>query len=172
MGPLCHIGLTSGLLAGSRLLGVNITPEIIAVTYCGGVLLDADKVFEIYHRSIKKLSPDITAGDRILHSVFAAPFAFALTLLTSSLLPAIAVLLHIMADSFIPALLHGDKYYPSHARIKWLMYPFRPFVGERRRMIVSKNWPIEYPPQLSLRYKLMEPIGLIFTGISLFILIK
>ncbi len=98
MGPVCHIGLTSGILAGSRLAGIDVTPEIIAVSYCGGVLIDGDKIFEIYHRNIKKLSSDITARDRILHSIFAFPFALFLALLSGSLLPAIAVLLHIAAD--------------------------------------------------------------------------
>ena len=171
MGPICHIGLTSSLLAGSRLVGIDVTPEIIAYAYCGGVLLDTDKVFEIYHRGIKKLPPDITAKDRILHSFLAFPFALLLTFLSNSLLPAIAVLLHIMADSFIPGLLQSNRYYPSHARIKWLMFPCYPS-AEQRRKIISKNWPIKYPPRLGSFCKLMEPIGLILTIISFFILIK
>lgn len=171
MGPVCHIGLTSGFLAGLRFVGINVTPEIIAYAYCGGVLLDADKVFEIYHRGIKKLPPDITAKDRVFHSFLAFPFALLLIFLNNSLLPAIAVLLHIMADSFIPGLLQNDRYYPSHARIKWLMFPFYPS-AEKRQKIIFKNWPIKYPPKPSSFCKLMEPTGLILTIISFFVLIK
>jgi len=168
MGPICHIGLTSGLLAGSKLAGMDVTPGVIAATYCGGVFLDADKIFEIYHQNIKKLPPDITARDRILHSVFAFPFALFLTFLSGSLLPAIAVLLHIAADSLIPGLSQGNRYYPPHARIKWLLCPFAD--AEQRQAIIFRNWPLKYPPKLNLLYKLMEPVGLILTVVSFFIL--
>ena len=171
MGPICHIGLTSGLLAGVRLAGVNVTLEIIAASYCGGVLIDADKIFEIYHRNIKKCPPDITARDRILHSALVFPFTILLTFLSGSVLPMIAVFLHITMDSFIPGLLWGNRYYPSHARIKWLMFPFYPSVV-KRQAIISRNWPVEYPPKLLLLYKLMEPVGLILTVISFFILTR
>lgn len=160
MGPLCHLGVTSALLAGSKLAGVNLSPEVIAMTYLGGVLIDGDKVFEIYHRNVRKLPPDITARDRILHSVFAFPFAALLTLLSSSLLPAIAVLLHIMADSFVPGLLRDGRHYPSHPRRKWISLPF---AEQFWYQFVPRGWPIQYPPKLNSFYKLAEPVGLVLT---------
>lgn len=169
MGPGCHIGLTSALLAGSKLAGLEVTPEVITAAYIGGVFIDGDKVFEIYHRNIQKITPDITARDRLLHSVFAFPFAAVLAILVDSILPAIAVMLHIAADSFIPGLLKDGKHYPSHSPRKWIMVPF---AGRLWYRFVPRGWPVTYPPTLNRFYKFMEPVGLALTVISVFVLYK
>jgi len=169
VGPFCHLGVTSVLLAGSKMAGVNLTPEIIAASYIGGVLIDGDKVFEIYHRNIKKETPDITARDRILHSILAFPFAVLLGHFSDSILPVVAVMLHIAADSFVPGLLKSGKHYPSHSRRKWIT---NPFAKDSWYRFVPKNWPIKYPPKLNLLYKLMEPMGLVLAIISIFILFR
>lgn len=160
MGPLCHLGLTSVLLAGAKISGLEITSEITAASLMGGVLIDGDKVFEIYDQKFRGNTPDITARARLLHSIFAFPFGMSLGYLTGSYLPFVAVLLHALTDATIPGLTQNGRYYSTHPPLKWLMCPFPASLWYK---IVPMGWPVKYPPQLNLCYKLAEPIGLIVT---------
>lgn len=163
MGPLCHLGLTSTWLAGHRLAGSGPSLEVIITSLIGGVLLDGDKVFEVYHRKFKQQVPDITARDRLLHSVLAFPFGFGLSWWSGSWLPLGAVLLHIAADSFIPGLKYAGKHYPPHSPWKWLLFPIP---ASWWYQIVPKGWPIQYPPQFNRCYQLAEPVGLALTLVA------
>lgn len=166
MGPVCHLGLTSALLAGTKLNGIEISAEIAAISVAGGVLIDCDKVFEIYDQKVKKLDPDITARCRLLHSIFAFPFGIGLSYLAGSWLPFFAVLLHALTDATIPGLTYNGKKYSTHPPLKWLMPPVPAFLWYK---IVPLGWPVKYS-QPNYIYKVAEPIGLILAVLSIFIL--
>ena len=163
MGPMCHLGMTSALLAGAKFSGLDVSPEIIAITTTGGVLIDSDKVFEIYDQKFKRQPPDITARVRLLHSVFAFPFGISLSYLSNSMLPFWAVLLHMLADAFIPGLKQDGRHYSTHPPLKWIMCPFPASLWYK---IVPIGWPVKYPAQLNLCYELAEPIGFVVTLIA------
>ncbi len=166
MGPIVHVGFTVALLSGAKLAGYSVGPEIVAASIIGGVFLDADKALEIMSnrvRAKKHIIPDITARCRILHSTFAFPFGLALSYITSSFLPFIAVLSHIFLDSFIPGLIKDGKNYPSLPPFKWIAVPFI----KKWWSIVTIGWPITYPPEFNWIYvKLCPAIGFILLLMS------
>lgn len=166
MGPLCHLGLTSTLLVGAKFSGLEVPPEIIAVSIAGGVLIDGDKVFEIYDQKFKKLEPDITARSRILHSIFAFPFGIGLAYLAGSWLPFLAVLLHALTDATVPGLTQNGRYYSTHPPLKWIMCPYPARLWYK---IVPIGWPVKYPADINLCYKLAEPIGLALTLLAILV---
>lgn len=156
MSPLLHFGLTAGFLSVADLLGCNIDKKIFTAVVVGGVFLDIDKVIEIINNGLKKKKgqmPDITARCRILHSALAFPFGLALSFLTVSCLPFLAVLIHIWTDSFIPGLIKDGKNYPSHSPRKWIAVPFI----QKSWEIVTINWPITYPPKFNWIYSKLSP---------------
>ncbi|OGN27824.1 MAG: hypothetical protein A2941_00550 [Candidatus Yanofskybacteria bacterium RIFCSPLOWO2_01_FULL_49_17] len=163
MGPISHVGVTLGLLTGAQMAGADISPTVIAASIGSGVFIDGDKIFEIYHRGFLKLTPDITARDRILHSVLAFPFGGALCWVSHSWLPFVALLLHIFVDSFIPCFRKDGKLYPSHPRLKWVMAPW---MADAWYRIVPRGWPVQYPPVPAMVYKLAEPVGAVLAIIS------
>lgn len=160
MGPLCHLGLTSALLAAVKFNGSEVSSDMVAISIAGGVLIDGDKIFELYDQKIKKLDPDITARSRVLHSIFAFPFGLSLSYLAGSWLPFLAVLLHIITDATIPGLTQNGRHYSTHPPLKWIMCPFFPDLWYK---IVSLGWPVKYPAQTNLCYKLSEPLGAVLT---------
>jgi len=166
MGPILHIGLTSGLLVAADLTGYNVSSDVLLATVAGGIFLDADKSIEIVsnrQKAKKGEIPDITARCRILHSVLAFPYGLALSLLVSSWIPFLAVLYHILADSFIPGLIKDGKNYPSHSPRKWLAVPF----VKRSWETVKIGWPVSYPPEFNWVYsKFCPAIGLTLLGLS------
>ena len=166
MGPLIHIGSIAALLTCARLIGYNLSLEIIIATVFGGVLIDGDKIFEIINNRLRQNRgeiPDITARCRILHSFLACPFAVILSLAAGSFLPFIAVLLHVFFDSFIPGVIKDGKCYPSHSRLKWVMLPYPAKYWKR---IVTLNWPVTFPPEFNWIYRRLAPL----VGIILLIL--
>ncbi len=164
MGPACHLGLTSALLAGAKFGGLDISPEIAVISVVGGVLIDGDKVFEIYDQKIKKLDPEITARCRLLHSIFAFPFGIGLSYLASSWLPFFAVLLHALTDATIPGITQDGRNYSTHPPLKWLMCPYPASLWYK---VVPIGWPVKYPAQINLVYKIAEPIGLMVTAVTI-----
>ena len=166
MGPLLHVGLTAGLLVGADLTGFKINKEVIMAAVAGGIFLDADKVIEIIsnrQKAKKGEIPDIAARCRILHSIFVFPFGLGLSFLASSLLPFLAVLYHIWADSFISSLVKDRRNYPSHPPRKWLAFPFIKSSWET----VTIGWPVTYPPEFNWIYRKLGPaIGAALLGLS------
>ena len=167
MDPITHTGLTVALLTGAKLIGLDVNNEICLAAVAGGVFLDADKIIEIIVNQNKKnkgITPDITARCRILHSIFAFPFGLFLSFAVLSWLPLFAVLLHIAADSLIPALEMNGKYYPSHSLFKWIAVPFI----NKSWTIVTIGWPIVYLPKLTWVYNKLGPaIGTILLVASI-----
>lgn len=169
MGPACHLGLTSALLAGACYTGNHVSSEVIIASIVGGVLIDSDKVFEFYHDKVKRYSPDITARSRVLHSILGFPFGIGLSCLVASFLPLYAVLLHMIADSSIPGLTYAGKHYCTHPPLKWAMFPYPASWWYR---IVSKGWPVKYPAEPNLFYKIAEPVGAIATFLSIILFLN
>lgn len=168
MGPGCHLGLTSVVLAGAKWAGLDVSPEAVILSVAGGVLIDGDKAFEIYDQKFKCNPPDITARMRILHSIFVFPFGLGLTYLAGSWLPFLATLLHMFADAFIPGLKQNGRHYSTHPPLKWIMLPFP---ARWWYKVVPIGWPVKYPARLNMCYKIAEPIGLIVTFVSIIIFI-
>jgi len=156
MGPLAHLGLTAGLLAGADALGCRVDGGVCTAAVMGGFLIDCDMglaIIDNYRRKKEGLIPDITGEWRVLHSIVAWPCGLALSWLVFSWLPLLAVFLHALADSFIPGIPKDGKDYPSHSPRKWLAVPFVPDSWER----VTIGWPITYPHELNWIYKKLAP---------------
>lgn len=156
-----HLGVTVSILCVADLLhhgnyDTNKEARVIVTSLVCGVLIDADKIFEILSNKIRKrkgLTPDITAQCRIFHNLFAFIFGFGLSWLVSSFLPLIAVLFHVVLDSFVPAIEKNGKNYPSHPPFKWLLIPF---VRKIWNMAII-GWPITYPPKFNFIYNRLGP---------------
>jgi hypothetical protein len=156
------VGFTAVLLMGAKLAGCDISAEVAAASVIGGIFLDGDKAVEIVvnrEKAKRGQIPDITARCRILHSIFAFPFGLVLSFAVGSLLPFIAVVLHIFADSFIPGIIGKDgKNYPSHSCRKWLANPF----SQKSWAKVAIGWPVIYPPKFNWIYEKLAPaVGLL-----------
>lgn len=164
MGPGCHLGLTSTLLVGAKFYGLDISPGVFTTSIIGGVLIDSDKVFEIYDQKFKKLEPDITARCRILHSILAFPFGIGLNYMAGSWLPFLAMLLHALTDATIPGLTQNGRHYSTHPPLKWITPPFPASLWYK---VVPMGWPVTYPAEPNLCYKLAEPIGLVLTLLAI-----
>lgn len=164
MGPLCHMGLTSSVLALAEISGKNLTTYEITATIVAGILIDADKIFEIYQYRIKKQTFDPTARCRILHSCLAFPFGILLSQLTLSILPLLALFSHIAADALIPVIKYKNRHYSSHPPLVWFVLPF---FKNWRYQFVTKGWPITQPAQFNIVYKLGEIMGLVLLISSL-----
>lgn len=144
-----HLAVTAALLGGASLIGLETSPEISLAVLIGGVLIDLDKGLEVLSNSLRKdRISDITARSRILHSFLVFPFGLALSWLVLSWLPFLAVLLHVVLDSFIPAIEKGGKNYPSHPPWKWLSNPF----SDKSWSKVTNGWPVAYPPKFNRIY--------------------
>lgn len=168
MGPLCHVGMTTAVLAVAKLTGHDLSlVEVIAV-YIGGVLIDGDKIFEIYENKFLKKPWDITARCRILHSLLAFPFGLLLVYLAGSWLPFLALLSHIGADC-LPGVSENGRYYSCHSCLKWLMLPFLKKLWYK---VVFVGWPVTAASRLNEIYKLGELLGLAILVISLAFLIR
>ena len=168
MGPLCHVGMTTAVLAGAKLIGHDLSLHEVVAVYMGGVLIDGDKVFEIYQTKILGKPWDITARCRILHSFLAFPFGLLLVWLTSSWLPFLALLFHIGADSLIPAIKEGGRHYPSHPYFIWMMLPF---LKNWWYKVVPIGWPVTPASRFNKIYKLGEPVGLFVSILAVLFLI-
>lgn len=158
MGPIFHVGLTAFSLSIANFFGYNISQQVFLVSLAGGVLIDSDKIIEKVNKKTrieKGEAPDITARCRIFHSFFALPFGLTLSLMAHSWFPFFAVLLHIAADSFIPAVKKSGKYYPSHSPLKWLAIPFI----KRSWKTVTLGWPVTYPPEITWVYQKLSLMG-------------
>ena len=117
MKVVVHLGVTASILCVADLLhhgnyDINKDVRVAVTSLVCGVLIDADKIFEILSNKIRKRkakTPDITAQCRILHSSFAFIFGFGLSWLVGSFLPLIAVLSHAILDSCVPAIEKNGK---------------------------------------------------------------
>lgn len=166
---MCHMGLTTAVLTGAKLARHDLSVIEIVAVYVGGVLLDSDKVFEIFEQKILGRSWDLTARYRILHSFLAFLFGFFLVWFSDSWLLFLALLLHIGADSFIPAITaENEKRYPCHAPLKWVMLPFFKSLWYK---VVPIGWPLlTYTHQFNKVNKLGESAGLVLFILSCTIL--
>lgn len=167
MGPLCHVGMTTAILAGAKLTGHDLSTVEVAAVYMSGVLIDGDKIFEIYQTKILGKPFDITARCRILHSFLAFPFGLFLVWLTGSWLPFLALLFHIGADSLIPAIKEGGRHYPSHPYFIWIMLPFFKNLWYK---VVPIGWPVIPTSQFNKIYKLGELVGSVISIFAILLL--
>lgn len=174
MSPLFHLGSTLAIAATAKILGNNsieitLQPNNLFVgIIIGGVLIDADYVFDKLHRWITK-KEDVIAPWRIFHGPCIFIFSLILAYIYKSPWPAVAALFHLIIDTTIPAIISNTdgKSYSSHSIWLWITFP-----ETKQLEMVRKKWLVTYPLRFNKVHERVYPlIGLCLAVISILIIL-